>query len=388
VLINLITSTIEPHSWSSTGGPGTIDYFPTTMALVVNQTGDIQEQIQDLLASLRRLQDQEVALEIRFISIEDDFFERIGVDFSLNIVTQQETAKVQPSLIQNAFQAPNQINQFTPKNLITGLTSAGALTSNLDIPIQNNTFQGTVPSFGGYIPGGLSLGLAFLSDIQVFLFMEAAQGNTRTNVMQAPKLTLFNGQTAFLTVQDQQSFVTSASVATLANGNPVFVPLTTQVSTGGVTLQLQAVISADRRFVRLTPTVTLTNLVPGPVGTFPIVLPIFPGLSPADGNGTAIVFTQLIQQPATNSVTVATTVAVPDGGTVLMGGLKRLSEARSENGPPILSKIPYLNRLFKNVGIGRETRHVMLMITPRIIINAEEEIFQTEGRTGSDGPPR
>ena len=73
-------------------------------------------------------------------------------------------------------------------------------------------------------------------------------------------------------------------------------------------------------------------------------------------------------------------MAVPDGGTVVLGGLKTLAEGRSEFGPPVLSQIPYINRLFKNVGIGRETRHVMLMVTPRIIINSEEEIFQTEGR--------
>ena len=31
------------------------------------------------------------------------------------------------------------------------------------------------------------------------MFMEAAQGDRRTNVMQAPKLTLFNGQTSTIT---------------------------------------------------------------------------------------------------------------------------------------------------------------------------------------------
>ena len=65
---------------------------------------------------------------------------------------------------------------------------------------------------------------------------------------------------------------------------------------------------------------------------------------------------------------------------MLLGGFKTLSEGRNEFGPPVLSKIPYLNRLFKNVGIGRETKHIMIMVTPRIIINSEEEIFQTEGR--------
>ena len=39
----------------------------------------------------------------------------------------------------------------------------------------------------------------------------------------------------------------------------------------------------------------------------------------------------------------------------------------------MMSKLPYINRLFKNVGIGRETQSLMLMVTPRIIIQEEEE---------------
>ena len=93
--------------------------------------------------------------------------------------------------------------------------------------------------------------------------------------------------------------------------------------------------------------------------------------------GQPIPFTQFYQQPSFSQIEVQTTVSVPDGGTVLLGGLKAMSEGRSEFGPPVISSIPYLNRLFKNVGIGRETRHIMIMVTPRIIINSEEEANQT-----------
>ena len=68
-----------------------------------------------------------------------------------------------------------------------------------------------------------------------------------------------------------------------------------------------------------------------------------------------------------------TTVSVPDGGTVLLGGIKRLSEGRNERGIPLLSKLPYINRLFRNVGIGRQSDSLMMMVTPRIIIQEEEE---------------
>ncbi|HBL48360.1 MAG TPA: hypothetical protein DDZ90_33760, partial [Planctomycetaceae bacterium] len=65
--------------------------------------------------------------------------------------------------------------------------------------------------------------------------------------------------------------------------------------------------------------------------------------------------------------------SVPDGGTVLLGGVKRLSEGRSMAGVPILNKLPYVSRLFKNTGVGRETESLMMMVTPRIIIQEEEE---------------
>ena len=233
--------------------------------------------------------------------------------------------------------------------------------------------------------GGIALGLAFLNDIQVYMFMEAAQGDRRVNVMQAPKLTLFNGQTATLTVTDLQFFVTNVTVLSV-NGQIVFIPNNSPFpgpgdfnAGGALTIAIQGVVSADRRFVRLNMPVTMSAQSGATVPLFPFttfVTPVFEGGS----QGQPIPFTQFLQQPAFTTLTINTTVVCPDGGTVLLGGLKQLSEGRNEFGPPVLSKIPYLNRLFKNVGIGRETKHIMIMVTPRIIINSEEEIFQTEGR--------
>ena len=80
-----------------------------------------------------------------------------------------------------------------------------------------------------------------------------------------------------------------------------------------------------------------------------------------------------MQLPTFEVITVSTTVSVPDGGTVLLGGIKRLVEGRNEFGVPLLSKVPYIDRLFRNVGIGRETDSLMMMVTPHIIIQEEEE---------------
>ncbi len=378
-LINLIISTINPMSWQEMGGPGTINYFPLGKTLVINQTSDIQGEIADLLAALRKLQEQEVSVEVRFITVSEDFFERIGVNFNMNITTNANS-NYGSQILSGVFQQGGVLNNFQPKNLLTGLTPAGTLTSDLNIPVSNNTFFGSAPLFGGYPgqgAGGLSLGLAFLSDIQVFLFLEASQGNTRTNVMQAPKLTLYNGQTATLTALDSQFFVSSVSIQIAPNGNPIFVPTQQQFPTAGTNLTLQAVISADRRFVRLSLNPTLTNIVPGGTTLFPIVVPVFGSQSSPNSSTPTVMLTQFLQQPTTSNLSVATTVSVPDGGTVLLGGLKRLSEARSEYGPPILSNIPIISRLFKNTGYGRETESLLIMVTPRIIVQSEEEEIQT-----------
>ncbi len=383
-LIKLITSMVRPYSWDGHGGSGKVQFFDIGTALVVNQTADVISEVQDLLEALRRLQDLAVAVEVRIVSLSESFFERMGVDFSVNIKTN--TTKFEPALTSGSFRPQPFINDINNKGVTVGLTPAGTFTPDLDVPIRATSFNRGIPGFGGYpnTPGnngGISLGLAFLNDIQVYTFLEMAQGDRRANIMQAPKLTLFNGQTATLSVNDLQFFVTNVQVVSVS-GQIVFIPENTPLpgpGQGGLNISIQAVVSGDRRFVRLNLPINLSVESGASVPLFPIttfITPVFEGGS----QGQPIPFTQFLQQPSFTSLNVQTTVVCPDGGTVLLGGLKKLSESRNEFGPPFLSKIPYLNRLFKNVGVGRETSHIMIMVTPRIIINSEEEIFQTEGR--------
>ncbi|MEX1076475.1 MAG: hypothetical protein WED27_08485, partial [Pirellulales bacterium] len=86
-LIDLIQSTVSADTWDTVGGPGAIRPFDTNLSLVVSQTQEVHDQLADLLEQLRRLQDLQVTIEVRFISLNDTFFERIGVDFDFNIQT-------------------------------------------------------------------------------------------------------------------------------------------------------------------------------------------------------------------------------------------------------------------------------------------------------------
>ncbi|MHB1037739.1 MAG: hypothetical protein ACYC35_25030 [Pirellulales bacterium] len=404
-LIELITTTIAPTTWTDAGGVGSIAPFETNLSLVVSQTQEVHEDIVDLLQQLRRLQDLQVTIEVRFITLSDNFFERIGMDFDFDIKDSvdrpfQVFGRQDPT-VSTTYGNNTAINQDYPRNYINpsqsgravtvGMTQPGLFSADLDIPFTQNSFGLAVPQFGGFdATAGAQLGFAILSDIEAYFFINAAQGDRRTNVLQAPKVTLFNGQSASVSDMSQSPFVISVIPVVgdfAAAQQPVIIVLSE-----GTYLTVQAVISNDRRFVRLTVVPFFSQI--GDVRTFQ-----FTGSSTtvdnqsSDGkvtdttkrtsDKTTTTEGTTVQLPTFSFVTVTTTVSVPDGGTVLLGGIKRLSEGRNEFGVPILNKIPYINRLFKNVGIGRETQSLMMMVTPRIIIQEEEEEKMMGGAPGA-----
>jgi general secretion pathway protein D len=412
------------------GGPGAIKPFDTNLSLVISTTQEVHDEIADLLQQLRRLQDLQVTIEVRFITLNDTFFERIGVDFDFNIqsgVNQPLNMTAIPTQA-NSSQSPLEQGILAspggPSQVI-GLDNSGnpgvALgpqiggagagggagqqnqvlrrrQSFFSIPFRQNSFgSATVPQLPGLpdpATSAANFGFAILSDIEAYFLIQAAQGNTRSNVMQAPKVTLFNGQQAFVSDTRQRPFVT-AVVPVVGDFSAAQQPVIT-VLNEGTAVNVQAVVSNDRRFVRLTLVPFFSQI--GRVEQFQfegsrstkskssdeksgadVDIPGVDGLAgltngeasaaelEVQSNGTTI------QLPEFLFTTVTTTVSVPDGGTVLLGGIKRLREGRNEFGVPILSKIPYINRLFKNVGLGRTTDSLMLMVTPRIIIQEEEE---------------
>jgi general secretion pathway protein D len=384
-LIDLIETTIAPESWAAVGGPGAISEFDANLSLVVSQTQDVHEQIADLLEQLRRLQDLQVTIEVRFITLSDRFFERIGVDFDFRIDDNTHLTNQIDQLPANGSSgivAPPINSFFDDDNYSIGIGwGATGPTADLDIAFNQGSFGSSTPQFGNFDANTAgTFGFAILSDIEAFFLVEAAQGDDRTNILQAPKVTLFNGQSANVNDQTQRPFVTSV-IPVVGDFAAAYQPVIV-VLNEGTTLNVQAVVSADRRFVRLTLVPFFSQI--GDVDTFTFDGSVTTDSGTVDqdpsnpdenvtNNQTRTVQGTTVQLPTFAFTSVQTTVSVPDGGTVLLGGVKRLREGRNERGVPLLSKLPYISRLFRNVGIGRDTQSLMMMVTPRIIIQEEEE---------------
>lgn len=377
-LIELIKTTVSPETWDDGGGTGTISSFNVNLSLVVSQTQEVHEQISNLLEQLRRLQDLQITIECRFITLSDAFYERIGVDFNVNFKSNNASA----------FTGMGGASHSTTNGIPTSYHEAAKATSDYygtnltssDIKLNQGSSALALPMYGNFNMSdnaGATMGFSILSDVEAYLFLEASQSTERSNILQAPKVTLFNGQQALVQDVTDTPFVVSV-IPVVGDFAAALQPVIVVLSEGTF-MTVQAVASPDRRYVRLTVVPFFSQIGDVTQFTFTGSTSSSRDTSSDDEDKNKKTSTSgsstgtTVQLPEYSYVTVTTTVSVPDGGTILLGGIKRLSEGRNEKGVPILNKIPFINRLFKNTGIGRETTSLMMMVTPRIIIQEEEE---------------
>lgn len=206
--------------------------------------------------------------------------------------------------------------------------------------------------------------VAFLTDAQLKGSLEVAQANHRINVLQAPKITAFEGKDAVVKLTDTATFLTGVE-AKRVNGVVGLVPKNTTVETG-LTLTLRGKVTSDRKFV-------LTNVgyrdvrVEGNVERIPVttmVAPVFEGGS----QGVPVPFTQFLQAPQIQTLKLGKTdLRILTGSHAVIAGPTFVQEIREEFGPPILSSVPYLNRLFRSVGISKVTMRTVLIVSPRVL---------------------
>ena len=334
----------------------------------------------------RKTEDLQVAIEVRFIGVSDDFFNRIGVDFNFNLNSDAQLGPADTSNPlppnnhpANAFvTSPSQVGgqdnaqMFVPRTILDTTFFLPAIGQNGSAP-QAGHFprlpaMTKIPLTGLFsppnlddFPGGavingapnvdaVSIGFALLSDIEAFFFLQAAQGDNRNNILTAPKLTLFHDQSAATISMNEMTTINDVEIP-FAQKVQEFIPLVQNVHSGPM-LGVKPVISADRRLVQLYIRPIIAIVANGPI-------------IQSGGVG------HTLQFPVVQFTGVQTTVTVPDGGTVLLGGIRKAAGGPLERGVPILAKVPYLNRLFKNDAAIKDTQPLLIMVTPRIIIQSD-----------------
>jgi type II secretory pathway component GspD/PulD (secretin)/tetratricopeptide (TPR) repeat protein len=403
-IVELIQETVAPESWVERGGTiGTIREL--NGQLVITQNSASQQQIGNLLGKLREQRAIQIAVEARFITVSSHYLEELGMDIDVvlnagnagfDFIPTGQGPLTDPvlgstALLPRSFsrigitpatpgqgvampQTPAQLAQPFGNPALVPQRGGGSGSNFSPIPIATNTLNLTNPanlgsdvpgSFAGQvIPPAFSLFGSFLDNIQVDFLIRATQADSRTTVLTAPRLVLFNGQRSWVAVTIQQGFVSQLDPV-VATGAVAQAPQTGVIDSGAV-LDVSATVSADRRYVTMTVRPGVTRLLD--LQTIP-----FSGGAGGGGFAGGAATPAFIQLPTLSSQRVQTTVSVPDGGTLLIGGQKLASETEVEAGVPVLSKIPILKRAYSSRSMVKDEQTLLILIKPKIFIQTEQE---------------
>lgn len=102
----------------------------------------------------------------------------------------------------------------------------------------------------------------------------------------------------------------------------------------------------------------------------PLQLTVVPTVS-ADRRYVTMQLGTLAELPSVRSV--ITEVAIPDGGTILLGGLREAEHRNDESQVPFLGDIPMLNQLFRGTAHQKDQSTLLILIKPSILIQSEQE---------------
>ncbi len=360
-MIKLIQEAIAPESWKENGGIGSIRVQSGTGRLIVSQTAENQRAIARLLDKLREGLAIQIMVETRFLTVQRNFLEDVGIDFDFtfnNANPNDPNRKFAPiSVSQNSFNftGASSVDTGLPGNLSGAVAESPALTT----------------------------AISFVDDFTVNALIRATQAEQTSTQVQAPRIMVYNGKTAYVVVSTQRAYV--SDLTPVVGQNAIGFDPTISVVDSGVSLIVTATASADRKYVtmNLKPRLQrLLNLVPFVFGSNTII-----------PNSTIDLTTQpisagegVVQQPELSVTFLETTVSVPDGATLLLGGQTLTGELSREEGVPVLSKIPFLKRLFTNRTMSRDDVVLLILVKPTIVIEREQEAKQFPLLTSNKGP--
>jgi type II secretory pathway component GspD/PulD (secretin) len=353
-LIEMIRSTVDKASWDDGSGNTITDKNGT---LVVSQTAENHRLIRTLLADLRKTTGLQVAIESRFISVENNFLQDIGVDFrGLGDDTGGQGIPGRGSSAPfDDFGVPGTTLPIGTDN------SAGLFYQNgndLDVRSRSeNIFNAALGAPDTLTSsGGFSLQYAYIEDTQVEAILRAVQKYERVNTVTAPKLVVSNTQRAHLQVINHVSYIKDFDVE-IAQAAVIADPIVDVVKEG-VILDVRPTVSNDRRFVTLELRPTVATLV-RPIRRFTTTL----------GVGTAVTF----EVPELKKQQIKTTVVMPDGATLLLGGMKFYEEQSYVAGIPILKDLPILDLLFSRKGKYTSLKDLIVLLKVKILVANELE---------------
>ncbi|SDD55251.1 type II secretion system secretin GspD [Aquimonas voraii] len=204
----------------------------------------------------------------------------------------------------------------------------------------------------GYLRGSIKLPLGENGEnvtvFQLGALVKALRGDGRANVLSSPSIVTLDHQEAEIKVVQEVPFLTGQYTNTSTNG--------------GANQPTNPFQTIDRRDVGVILTVT-PHVNEGDAVRLELKQEVS-ALAPQASGAVDLI---------TNKRELSTTVLVPDGGLLVLGGLTSEEATENVQGVPGLSRIPLLGNLFKSRGAKRNKRTLMVFLRPTILRDAVTE---------------
>ncbi len=324
---------------------GQIDYIDSQNVVIVRDTTQVHNAIREMIARLD-VEPLQVFCDVKFVSTTNGEILNLGVDYG----------------------------DSGPQVTLTGGSIPVTFPFNEGSGGFDDWLIASPNGQGPYVDPLLNAGATIVPDTvfgalsfqQVQATLRLLQRDTKSEVIQAPKIIALDGNEATIFVGETIRYAEAKSEQGQSGG----LQLSVQEAGGSpVEVGFQLLIRP--------------NVIPG---TDNIVMEIIPKETSLSGTGNSTlappgfdVFTVgasglegSIALPRTRSSTIVTTMMLESGQTAVIGGLTSDTNVETQTAVPFLSKIPLLGELFKHEAKNRERRSLIVFITPSIVHSSED----------------
>lgn len=350
-LVNNLKEYTDPAYWETEG----VDLrAEDTGFIAVTASPEMHEKILSVLADMRRFAAPIVTIDSKFLTISRNFLMEVGVDIrglggSGNKGDVATLDDVTNGLQNNASRGLDNGGTGDP----AANPLAGAFFNDGgDGDVRGRTENYFAQDLGRVLSptGGLTAGWTLIDDTQLNVILRAVQKQQDAEIVNSQILSVLNRERGHVAVINQTAYVRDFDVE-VAQAAFIADPKVDVIQDGFV-LDVQPVVHHDRKYVTLNLNPTVAELS-RPIPTFTTSL----------AGSTLPVTLQLPNLVVTN---FSTTVKVPDGGTVLLGGLRQVLTKERRAEVPILANLPLISFLFKQEGSVDENRSLMVMVRAQI----------------------
>lgn len=351
----------------------TIFYNERTSTIIIHNTPENIEAFERALPSFDVVPKQ-IEIECRFIDISQGDLDELGFKWQVgsHALGDFSVAGGGP---------PTDVNPGPLQDITAGLRDSSALGAAGAIAAAVAGASGGAGSINN-----LATIKGILTDPQFSVLIKALSQKKSTDVLSAPKVTTINGVQAQIKVVQEFIYPSEYTEPSVAAGGGGFggggggaaaitptVPSSFKTREVGVIMNVTPTVGSDNYTINLA-------LTPE-VSEFLGFLDYSPG-SVTSGSGTnATSVPYKIQQPLFSTRSIATSVVIWDGQTVVLGGLIKESVQKIDDKVPFLGDIPIVGRLFRSKSTNRSKQNLLIFVTARLVDPAGNPIHKDIGRT-------